>query len=182
MARERKWGLTTDKQVRFVEEYLVDLNATQAAIRAGYSKKTAGRIGQENLQKPDILAAISKLQDEVSAETGITRERVLQEYAKMAFAEMGEYSTWGDEDFALIGSSDLSPDQRAAVQEVTRRVGAAGDETIKIKLHDKKGALDSIARVLGMFVDKKEISGPEGGPIKMTWLDIMKAAGEDDDD
>jgi len=69
----------TAKQARFVEEYLVDLNATQAAIRAGYSKHTAKAIGHENLTKPDIAQAVSAAQDQRSLRTEITQDWVLTE-------------------------------------------------------------------------------------------------------
>lgn len=77
----------TPKQQRFVGEYLVDLNATQAAIRAGYSARTAGKIGSENLSKPEIAAAVSAAQDERAKRTGITADRVLQELALIAFGD-----------------------------------------------------------------------------------------------
>lgn len=67
----------TPKQQRFVEEYLIDLNATQAAIRAGYSARTAQQIGSENLLKPVIAAEIAALQAKTSEELGITREWIL---------------------------------------------------------------------------------------------------------
>ena len=69
----------TKKQKLFVEEYLIDLNATQAAIRAGYSPDTAGSIGGENLKKPEISAAIAKAMAERSKRTGINQDRILQE-------------------------------------------------------------------------------------------------------
>lgn len=69
----------TAKQKRFVEEYLIDLNATQAAIRAGYSENTARAIGAENLTKPDIASEIKKRQDKLGAEAEITAEWVLKE-------------------------------------------------------------------------------------------------------
>ena len=62
----------TPNQERFAQEYLIDLNATQAAVRAGYSKKTAGAIGRENLQKPSIAAAISESRSRISREFNIT--------------------------------------------------------------------------------------------------------------
>lgn len=68
----------TDKQKMFCREYLVDLNATQAAIRANYSKKTAGSVGHENLTKPDIQAELKKLMDKRSAKVEVTAEYVLQ--------------------------------------------------------------------------------------------------------
>ena len=67
----------TPKQARFVEEYLVDLNATQAAIRAGYSEQTARVIGHENLTKPDIQKAITERRQEMQQRTAITADRVL---------------------------------------------------------------------------------------------------------
>ena len=73
----------TKKQKRFVEEYLIDLNATQAAIRAGYSPTTAKEIGCENLTKPNISEAIAKAMAERSRRTGVNQDRVLQELAKI---------------------------------------------------------------------------------------------------
>ena len=68
----------TPKQQRFVEEYLIDLNATQAAIRAGYSEKTAKEIGSENLTKPNIAKAIAEAQEKLSNKTQVTVEMVVQ--------------------------------------------------------------------------------------------------------
>ncbi len=80
----------TDKQLRFVEEYLVDLNATQAAIRAGYSAKTAGSVGQENLTKPEIAEAISAAQLRRSQRTAITADTVLARWWEIANADPNE--------------------------------------------------------------------------------------------
>jgi phage terminase small subunit len=78
----------TAKQQRFIEEYPVDLNATQAAIRAGYSRKTAFVIGYENLKKPHIKAAIEKKLAVLSRNAGITAERILNELAIIAFSNI----------------------------------------------------------------------------------------------
>ncbi|QGP57378.1 Terminase small subunit (plasmid) [Piscirickettsia salmonis] len=78
------------KQQKFVTEYLVDLNATQAAIRAGYSEKTANRIGSQNLSKVDIQTEIEKRRGKIEKKTEITVERVLAEYGKIAFSEASE--------------------------------------------------------------------------------------------
>jgi len=77
----------TDKQSRFVDEYLVDLNATGAAIRAGYSARTARSIGQENLTKPDIAARISERQQELGVQAEVTSERVVSALAEIAFGD-----------------------------------------------------------------------------------------------
>jgi phage terminase small subunit len=74
-----------EKQKRFCEEYLIDLNATQAAVRAGYSKKTAAVIGNENLIKPYIKDYIKGLREKQQEKTGITVSRVLSELAKIGF-------------------------------------------------------------------------------------------------
>ena len=74
----------TPKQQRFVEEYLIDLNATQAAIRAGYSEKTAKEIGSENLTKPNIAKAIQEAQESLSNKTQLTVDMVVQGLLKEA--------------------------------------------------------------------------------------------------
>ena len=78
----------TKKQKRFIEEYLIDLNATQAAIRAGYSPKTAKDIGCENLAKPNISDAIDKAMAERSRRTGINQDRILLELARIGLAKI----------------------------------------------------------------------------------------------
>lgn len=77
----------TDKQKRFCEEYLIDLNATQAAIRAGYSEKTADRIANQNLRKIEVQQYVQKLMTERSEQTGVTAEKVIKELEKIAFSD-----------------------------------------------------------------------------------------------
>lgn len=154
----------TAKAERFVEEYPIDLNATQAAIRAGYSKKTARSQGQRLLTNVDIVAAIQKALEKRSERTEITQDRVLQEYAKLAFANLDDFvNTDGEKPY--FDFSDATRDQMAAVSEITvDRISQSGEDTpdidrVKFKLYDKKGTLDSLARHLGMFTDKTELSG-----------------------
>ena len=150
----------TPKQAAFVAEYLVDLNATQAAIRAGYSAKTAGSVGAENLSKPEIAAAIAEAQRKRAERTEITQDRVLQEYAKLAFLDPRRFY---DSSGNLIDIPSLPADVAAAISGMDIAVEKAGADDSgapvfaqvrKIKLADKKGALDSVARHLGMFNDK----------------------------
>lgn len=82
-------GGLTPKQAAFVREYLVDLNATQAAIRAGYSKKTAGQIGEQNLKKLEVQQAIAKGQEKRSAKVELTAEVVINGLMKEASADDG---------------------------------------------------------------------------------------------
>jgi phage terminase small subunit len=148
----------TAKQERFVAEYLIDLNATQAAIRAGYSKKTAEKIGSENLRKPEIAAHLSASMKAREIRTEITQDRVLAEFAKIAFLDPRKFY---DEAGNLIPIHKLDDDTAAALggMDVSAVRSADGDidYTKKIKIIDKKGALDSIARHLGMFTDKTEV-------------------------
>ena len=156
----------TPKQARFVEEYLIDLNATQAAIRAGYSEQTARVIGHENLTKPDIQKAITERRQEMQQRTAITADRVLAEYAKIAFFDPRKLFTadgaikpvqyWDDDVAAVIGGLDV-----VEIGDDGEMIGRVK----KLKLIDKKGALDSIGKHLGMFVDRTELSGRDGEAI-----------------
>ena len=155
----------TAKQQRFVDEYLIDLNATQAAIRAGYSARTARSISNENLTKPDIQSAIEKGMKARSSRVEITQDMVLKELAKIGFSDIRKVVRWGEtqvrmvdgeddgpEDMvpyhglALIDSTEIDDNTAGAIAEVSQ-----GKEGLKVKLHDKKGALVDIGRHLGMF-------------------------------
>lgn len=164
----------TPKQSLFVKEYLVDLNATQAAIRAGYSKKTAGSVGQENLTKPEIQAALKAAMVERSRRTEITADRVLKEYARIAFFDARKLFR---EDGSPLPITELDDATAAAIVGLDVSEIYAGETAIgqvkKYKLADKKGALDSIARHLGMFKDKIEVTGKEGAPLFPTSIELV---------
>src|SRR5580700_11370390 len=109
----------TPKQARFVQEYLIDLNAAQAAIRAGYSAKTARVIGHENLTNPDIAAAIEKAMAERAERTRLTADWVVDELRKLAGANMADYMRSTPEGDPYLDFSSLTRDQTAALAEVT---------------------------------------------------------------
>lgn len=168
-----------DKQRVFVEEYLIDLNATQAAIRAGYSEKTANRIGSENLSKPDIQAAIQIAMDKRSKRTEITADRVLQEIAKLGFSNMLDYITVQDNGLASIDLSALDREQAAAITELTVTTRKEYDkeneksdtiETVKFKIADKGVNLERLGKHLKLFTDKVELSAPEGVVFNMSFV------------
>ena len=148
----------TDKQKMFVAEYLIDLNATQAAIRAGYSAKTAYRIGAELLQKTSVQEAIQKRQKDREARTGVTADRVLTELARVAFGDPRKVMSWGPDGVTLTSSRDLSDDEAALVAEASETTSANGG-SIKMKMNDKMKALELLGKHLGMFTDKVEHSG-----------------------
>ena len=145
----------TKKQKRFVEEYLIDLNATQAAIRAGYSPLTARDIGCENLTKPNIQEAIDKAIAERSRRTGVNADRVVRELAKIAFVNAGEVV---DFDTAIL-MDKISEDDMAAIQSV--KVKTFGEDGVEreVKLADKLKALELLGKHLGLFKDKVELDG-----------------------
>lgn len=142
----------TKKQKLFVEEYLIDLNATQAAIRAGYSPDTAGSIGGENLKKPEISAAIAKAMAERSRRTGINQDRILQEIAKLALVNIDDVV---DLETGKIKESATKEDL-ACIQSIKIKPTEFGTER-EIKFYDKKGSLEMAGKHLGMFKDKLEL-------------------------
>ncbi len=145
----------TPKQARFIQEYLIDLNAAQAAIRAGYSAKTARVIGHENLTRPDIAAAIEKAMAERAERTGLTADWVVDELRKIAGANMADYMKPGPEGYPVLDFSSLTRDQTAALSQVTVE-DVAGGKRVQFKLHDKLSALDKLGRHLGIFSEKQQ--------------------------
>lgn len=140
----------TKKQKRFVEEYLIDLNATQAAIRAGYSPESARQSGADNMKNPYICARIEKAMADRSRRTGVNADRVVMELAKIAFVNAGNVI---DADDATL-KKDAAPEDLAAVQSVkVKSFGEDGVE-LEIKLADKLKALELLGRHLGMFNDR----------------------------
>lgn len=148
----------TKKQKLFVEEYLIDLNATQAAIRAGYSPDTAQEQSSRMLSNVMVKNEIDKAMAERSRRTGINQDRILMELAKIALVNPEKVVNF---DEATI-REDAQPEDLAAVASVkVKRFPTKDGEGIEreIKFYDKTKALDLAGRHLGMFKDKVEISG-----------------------
>lgn len=145
----------TNKQAAFAAEYLVDLNATQAAIRAGYSKRTAYRIGAELLQKTSVSEAIAAGQAKRAQRVEITADRVVAELAKIAFADPRDLMEWGPSGVKFKNSADLMEEQAASVAEVTETITQGGG-SIRLKKYDKLKALELLGKHLGMFERKME--------------------------
>ncbi len=154
----------TPKQKRFVEEYLVDLNATQAAIRAKYSENTAGSQAFDLLKKPEIQAAIQAEMDKRSKRTNITADNVLKELMRIATADLsGAY----DEQGRLKPIHEIPEDTRRAMSgvKVFEEFEGFGADRVKIgevrevKFWDKPKSLEILARHLKLLTDKVEVSG-----------------------
>lgn len=146
----------TEKQKRFCNEYLIDLNATQAAIRAGYSVNNADKIGSELLGKTRVSEEISIAMAERSKRTGISQDRVVEELAKLAFVNAADVI---DVNTATV-LKDAKPEDLACIQSVKVKKTTKGKNTIEereIRFYDKKDSLVQLGKHLGMFRDKLEL-------------------------
>jgi phage terminase small subunit len=170
-------GKLTAKQAAFVQEYLVDLNATQAAIRAGYSKKTARQIGEQNLSKVDVSTAVQQAMKERETRTGITADRVLKELEKIAFFDIRKLY---NEDGSMKLPSEWDDDTAAAMAgletieefEGTGKARKSIGFTKKAKTWSKDGALGLAMRHLGMLVDRQELTGKDGQPLQPSAVNV----------
>lgn len=153
----------TPKQARFVDEYLIDGNATQAAIRAGYSAKTAQQIGAQNLLKLLIAAAIAAKQAVLEAgrtvrlaKMELTKDRVALEIARLAFFDPRKMFNAAGQPLPI---HELDDDTAAAVAglEVLEQFEGRGDDRVytgelkKYKIADKNAALEKAAKIVGSY-------------------------------
>ena len=166
----------TAKQQRFCDEYLIDLNATQAAIRAGYSPKTAEQLAYQLLQKTSVQNHISELQKKREKRTEITQDSVLHELALIAFAKVSDYARVVEKDAMVevdgnmvpvldvdgnqvkyrtvepILTDELTEDQKKAIAVIKK-----GRDGFEIKPYSKIQALELLGKHLGMFTEKVEV-------------------------
>lgn len=160
-------------QDRFVDEWLIDFNGTQAAIRAGYSERSARSIAGRLLTKDNIQAEISRRQRDLQRRTEVSQERVVKELARVAFADATDYvqvetrtvekndgTELSYQTVTLTETAELSADQRAAIAGIKQ--GANG---VEVKLHDKIKALELLGRHIGMFNDKLEVKATVENPF-----------------
>lgn len=170
------------RQLRFIDEYVIDLSATKAAIRAGYSAKTAGAIGCENLTKPKIKVLVDEKLKEQGDKSEQLRDRVMQEMGRLAFVDIRKAF---DKEGKPKPIQELDDDTAAAIAGIevevetsrTRKINEDGEDegdqiqteiarTHKFKMVDKQGALVSLARHLGMFdKDKVKVIGDKDHPV-----------------
>lgn len=143
----------------FVDEYLVDLDAKSAAIRAGYAPRSAHANSYKLLRRPDIAAAVEQALAARKDKARLTGDRVLQEYGRMAFANMRDFADWGPDGITWHPKRVLSEEDGAAISEL--QGNADNSKIAKLKLYDKKAALDALARHLGLFDPKARMSKPD---------------------
>lgn len=184
----------TDKQRAFCEEYIIDFNGAQAAIRAGYSEKTARMIATENLTKPYIQAYLSELIQERKERVKVSQDDVVRELSHIAFDDIKNYLKFKTEKIKVDTDSNGEPiyDYRTIVdvkdsQTIDTRniqeVAIAPNGAFKFKLYGKDDALVNLGRHLGIFNDKLNLTGEEGASeIKISFVDKTKRSNEKEKD
>lgn len=185
MATERGEDGLTHRMRRFVDEFMVDLSATRAAIRAGYSAHSAGQAGVNLLADPRVAAALEEAVRQRSTRTKVTADEVLLELAKLARSNMQDYMGSTDEGEPYLDFRKLTREQTAALQEVTveeyvegRGENARDVKRVKFRLYDKRAALVDIGRHLGMFTERREVRFPDGVPVtQLTKEEFKELAG-----
>ena len=146
--------MISERQKRFVSEYIIDLNAKQAAIRAGYSPKTAEVQASRLLSLVKVQTEIAKAMEDREKRTGITQDRVLAELSAIAFAKATDYVEVDYNGIVRIKpTAELTDEQKKAIAGI--KEGANG---IEIKLVDKTKALEMLSRHLGLFNDKLNVN------------------------
>jgi phage terminase small subunit len=154
----------TPRERCFVDEYLVDLNGTRAAVRAGYTEASARTTASELLTKPDISAAVSKALEQRSRRTKLRADKVIRELERLAFSDIADAMEWGTKTIQTISgeereyhgiwlkeSKDIPASIRVAIKEVSEVRGKDGLLTTKIQFHDKIRPLELLGKHLGVF-------------------------------
>ena len=183
------------KQKRFCDEYLIDLNATQAAIRAGYKKETAYSQGQRLLKHVEVQKQIAENKKKLAARVEVTQERVIEELSYIAFSKTTDYANvvekpLKDEEGNQLYDSNGDPVMFRTVEPVLTEnlteeqkraiaVIKKGRDGFEIKPYDKQRALELIGKHLGMFSDTVELKGNVNNPMEgLTTEELKKLIGD----
>jgi phage terminase small subunit len=189
----------TAKQQRFCDEYLIDLNATQAAIRAGYSAKNADKIGPELLGKTRVAEYIAERKQDRVARTEITQDRVLRELAIIAFSNAADYANVIEKEAMVdvngvnvpledadgnpikyrtvepVLTEDLTEEQKRALAVIKK-----GRDGFEVKPYDKVRALELLGKHLGMWTEKVEVTEKADNPFAGLSTEDLKKMIDDD--
>lgn len=165
------------KQARFVEEYLIDLNATQAGIRAGYSQDSAYSQAHELLKKPEIAEAIQKAQKARSERTQVSQDEIINELKGLAFSRLKDFAEWDEGGIRYKPSEEIENDAGIEAIEDYRVIksSSSGEDqvltsniTLK-RAKDKIKALELLGKHLGMFKETVQLQGNLGTPVEITF-------------
>lgn len=164
----------TPRRLRFVDEYLIDLDARAAARRAGFSPKTRS-YPTKLMRDPDVARAIGKAMAERAERTGITRERVLAEYAKIAFIDLSDLADWDGAGVAFKDAAAV-PEEIAAAIALVAELDACdppegdapdADHRFRVSLFDKLKALDALARLIDPHWNADVLAAPTPLPNRL---------------
>ncbi|WP_429845349.1 terminase small subunit [Brevibacillus sp. FIR094] len=185
-------GSLTEKQRLFVLEYLRDFNATRAALAVGYSKKTAYAIGWENLRKPQIQSEIKRQKEAMTDELGMSVQRVIAEYMKIAFTDITDLLEFGQKEVPLM--TMFGPMKDEAGNTLTKMVNYVdfkeseiidgtvisevkqGKDGVSIKLHDKMKALEKLEKYIGLMTEEQRLK------VEKLRLEVGKLQSTNEDD
>ena len=146
----------TEKQKRFADEWLIDMNGTAAAIRAGYSVKSAEVTASKLLRNPKVRAYIDERMAELSRRTGVTQERIIRELARIAFLDPTKLVNMDKAELL----DDATEDDRAAIAAVKVKTIPTQEGTgveREIRFADKIKALELLGKRFGMWIDKQQV-------------------------
>ncbi|MCW2284939.1 phage terminase small subunit [Rhodoblastus acidophilus] len=163
----------TPKQQRFVEEYIISLNATKAALEAGYSAKTAKSQGQRLLTNVDIADAISAAKKSRSERTEITADRVLHELAAIAFLDPAKVFTPTGEVRSLEDMDESVRRAIASVETISSSDGDAISTVRKVRMNDKLRALELLGKHLQLWVERVKLGGEQENPLHLIVQQMM---------
>jgi len=139
----------TPREQRFLEEYAIDLDPTAAALRCGATEAKAQAVGASLLRKPAVAAAVQRLRAARQQQRRVTADRVVEEYARIAFADLRDFFDWGPKGVTLRAKEELTEWQASAIADI--EPSGPNGKGPRLRLHDKKAALDALARHLGLF-------------------------------
>jgi len=150
----------TDKQEQFCQQYLIDLNATQACIRASYSEKTAQEMGSENLSKPIIQKRISELKAKRAEKLEVTQEEILNHLNILRSSNINEYIKFDKGVVSFKDFNKLTEEQLMCVESIKNTANG-----IELKLHGKEWTIEKINRHIGFYEADNSQSKPVQPPI-----------------
>jgi phage terminase small subunit len=176
--RQKAFCRLTPRQKAFCREFIVDRCGRRAAIRAGYSARTATAKGSHLMRTPHVRAEIDRLDALTARRSEITLDRIMAELAKIGFANVDDFLARDPQTRTWTMSADparLDRDRLAAVQEIT----VHKDGRATVKLHDKQRALVALGTHLGGFARRREALEDEaagaGAPDPVTSIGVMEA-------
>jgi phage terminase small subunit len=162
--RRGRGGQLTPRQERFVILYCRYLSPKRAAIGVGYSRRRGARTGYELLGQPAIRDAV----EERLKRYDMGKDEVIARLARIARGTLEDFITMNLDGRTV--TLDLAKAEQAGKMGLLKELGYDGEGNPRVKLHDAHAALRDLARILGMFVDRREISGPQGRPVPLQTL------------